>query len=121
MTIIRRRTTSSEGFAGSSTTSGQRPAGCPKIGQILIEAGLIDQPALVQCLTVAKQISQPVGRVVSMLGYANERDVQSALVVQSLIGEGKLRKQRAIQSLQEAAKRKIAIVELLKSFGSGVD
>jgi len=124
MTALNKRSTNSGVFnaqvAAQSMTGGQRAVGRPKIGQILIEAGFMDQPALAECLTVAKQFSQPVGRVISMLNYVSERDVESALVVQSLIGQGRLSKQRAIQSLKEASRRKIAVVELLKAFGSGV-
>jgi len=124
MTALNRKPTTSGVFnaqvAGQSLTGGQRAVARPKIGQILIEAGFMDQPQLAECLNVAKQFSQPVGRVISMLNYVNERDVESALVVQSLIGQGRLTKQRAIQSLKEASRRKIAVVELLKAFGSGV-
>jgi hypothetical protein len=124
MTALNKKQTTSGVFnaqvAAQSITGGQRAVARPKIGQILIEAGFMDQPALAECLNVAKQFSQPVGRVISMLNYVSERDVESALVVQSLIGQGRLSKQRAIQSLKEASRRKIAVVELLKAFGSGV-
>ncbi len=90
-----------------------------KIGQILIEAGLLDQVKLGECLAVAAKTSQPVGRIVSMLNYACEQDVESALIIQNLIATKKLQKERAIFALKEAAKRKIAVIELLRIFGSG--
>jgi hypothetical protein len=117
MTAVNKKPTNSGIYAAQVAKTS---AGRPKIGQILIEAGFMDQPALAECLNVAKQFAQPVGRVISMLNYVSERDVESALVVQSLIGQGRLSKQRAIQSLREASRRKIAVVELLKAFGSGI-
>jgi hypothetical protein len=117
MTASNRKPAGMGAFA-AQVTANQRSAVRPQIGQILIEAGFIDQPALEECLTVARQTSQPVCRIVSMMNYVSERDVESALFVQSMIGQGALSKQRAIQSLKEASRRKIAVVELLNAFGS---
>jgi len=102
-----------------SSTRTPIPGAKIKIGQILIEAGLLDQGKLGECLAVASKTSQPVGRVVSMLNYACEQDVESALIIQNLIVTKKLQKERAIFALKEAAKRKIAVIELLRIFGSG--
>jgi hypothetical protein len=102
-----------------ASTRTQIPGAKIKIGQILIEAGLLDQVKLGECLAVAAKTSQPVGRIVSMLNYAGEQDVESALIVQTLIATKKLQKERAIYVLKEAARRKIAVIELLKIFGSG--
>jgi hypothetical protein len=95
------------------------PVSKPKIGEILIEAGLIKSNVFQECLAVARQTTQPVGRVCTMLQHVSERDVENALVVQSLMCSNQLKAKAAIETLREAARRKVAVVELLRTFGSG--
>src|ERR1700679_3879843 len=91
----------------------------PKIGEILIEAGLIESTAFQECLAVAKQTAQPVGRVCTMLLHVSERDVENALVVQSLMCSNQLKSKVAIDTLKEAARRKVAVIELIRTLGVG--
>jgi len=91
----------------------------PRIGEILIEAGLIRPSAFQECLAVSKNTAQPVGRVCTMLQHVSERDVENALVVQSMMCSSQLKAKAAIETLKEAARKKVAVIELLRTFGSG--
>jgi hypothetical protein len=88
----------------------------PKIGQIMIDAGFINHNALEECLVIARQTSQPVGRVIKMLNYATEESVESSLYVQSLIGMRKMSQTQAIEILKQSTRDKIAVTELIRSF-----
>jgi hypothetical protein len=108
-------------FSNSSTTSSvhlhRTPVARvarPRIGQLLLEAGIVKPHSLHQALHLAKESQQQVGRVLVGLGFLNERELNNALLVQSLIGEGAVNEQTAIKAVREAAAKRVNVTEILK-------
>jgi hypothetical protein len=97
--------------------SGQRLP-VPKLGELLIGAELISDRTFYECLMQAQQSSQPVGKIIVGCHYASDRDVDSALLIQSLISSDKLKPQVGIEILKEAARQRVAVLDLLITLGS---
>jgi len=100
-----------------SESEQQTPAR-PKLGELLIGAELISDRTFYECLMQAQKSSQPVGKVIVGANYASESDIDSALLIQSLIGDNKVKAKVGIQILREATRQRVAVVELLKTLGS---
>jgi hypothetical protein len=86
----------------------------PRIGQLLLEAGVVKPNCLHQALCMAKEAKQPVGRMLIGLGFLTERDLQAALLVQSLIAEGAVTERSAIRAIREVSLRKVDVGAVLK-------
>jgi hypothetical protein len=86
----------------------------PKLGEILIEAGLITDRAFYECLSIAQQSYQPIGHIITNRSYTTEQDIDSALLLQSLVANQKMKRHIAVNTLREASRRRIAVVELLR-------
>src|SRR5277367_1816009 len=97
----------------------EKPANLkPKLGEILIGAELISDRTFYECLAHAEQSAQPVGKVIVGFNYASDNDIDSAVLIQSLIAENKLKAKVGIQILKEATRQRVAVVELLKTLGA---
>jgi len=118
--ITRKPSFSGRYAAMQANTSSVAPATVPrpKLGEILVGAELISDRTFYECLLHAEESSQRVGKVIVGMKYATDRDVDSALLIQSLIGEQKIKPQVGIQLLKDAAKQRKAVVDLLRTLGS---
>jgi hypothetical protein len=97
----------------------EKPANLkPKLGEILIGAELISDRTFYECLMHAEQSAQPVGKVIVGFNYASDSDIDSALLIQSLISDNKIKAKAGIDILREATRQRVAVVELLKTLGS---
>jgi hypothetical protein len=85
----------------------------PRLGQLLVEAGVVRADSLHNALNVAVESKQQIGRVLIGLGYIKERDLQAALLAQSLIAEGAVSEQMAIKAVRESSKRGLNIADVL--------
>lgn len=85
----------------------------PKIGQLLLQAGIVGSDRLHQALDLARDSHQPVGRVLVGLGFVSERDLDSALLAQSLIADSSITEQTATRAIREAAYRKMNVADIL--------
>lgn len=56
-----------------------------RLGQVLIDLGMLTEKQLDQALRVAQQLGLPVGRVLVMYEYVPERHLHAAVQVQSLL------------------------------------
>jgi len=107
-------------FSNNSSTSSMHlhrtvaRVASPRIGQLLLEAGIVKPHSLHQALHLAKESQQQVGRVLVGLGFLSERELNSALLVQSLIGEGAVNEQTAIRAVRQAAAKRVNVAEILK-------
>jgi hypothetical protein len=102
--------------SGVHRLSASRPAR-PRIGQILVHSGIIPPSSLDTALHVAKESQQQVGRVLVNLGFVSERDLQSGLLVQTLLDKGVLSEPSAIQAVRQASARCIDVTKVLDEMG----
>ncbi len=84
-----------------------------RLGQLLIESQLVSGEHLHEALTISAHTGQKMGKVLSSLQYINEKDMQSALLAQSLIGEGILDERTAVAALKRAVEAGLSLAEVL--------
>jgi hypothetical protein len=81
----------------------KRPtAATTRLGEILVEAGVIDHELVNQSLSIAKNSKLPIGRVLSMYGFANDRVIESAVEAQRGLRDGRFNRQQASQLVRVA-------------------
>lgn len=85
-----------------------------KLGQLLVESGIITAEKLHEALKIAQDSGHPVGKVLSALNYVSEKDLQSAFLAQSLVGEGILDEVSAVKALKTASKAQASLAEVLE-------
>lgn len=61
-----------------------------RLGELLLEAGIISPEVLTQGLTISKRATMPIGRVLVMSGHVSELDVQCTLEAQASIRDGSI-------------------------------
>lgn len=66
-----------------TTASTQSPHARPMIGELLIEADLLQHNMLKHALDTRRITEQPTGMILTRLGYVSERDIKSTLLAQS--------------------------------------
>lgn len=79
-----------------------------RLGEILLNATLINQKQLADGLAYAKSKAIPIGRVLKLLRFIEEDDLKAALRVQELIRQG-LRTELAIPLLTRVGKEKVSV------------
>ncbi len=84
-----------------------------RLGQLLIESQLVTGEALHEALTISAHTGQKMGKVLSSLQYITDKNMQSALLAQSLVGEGILDERTAIAALKKAVEADLSLAEVL--------
>ncbi|MBX9950592.1 MAG: hypothetical protein K2Y39_15595 [Candidatus Obscuribacterales bacterium] len=84
-----------------------------RLGQLLIESQLVSGEHLHEALTISAHTGQKMGKVLSSLQYISEKDMQSALLAQSLVGEGILEERTAVIALKKAVAAGLSLAEVL--------
>ena len=79
-----------------------RATGTTKLGEILVEAGVIKNDLIIQSLAIAKNSKLPIGRVLTMYGFTNEKVIESALAAQKGLRDGRFNRQQASQLVRVA-------------------
>lgn len=95
----------------------ERRAGPKRIGELLVAANVIKPEVLLEALQVAKKSATPLGRVLMGIGELTERDVQTAIEVQSLLREGVISAEFGIRALNVAIKGCIPLEEAFSRLG----
>src|SRR5579885_1769174 len=85
-----------------------------KVGRLLMSAGLISPAALQDALTIADDLQTQIGKVLTSSQQISERDLQSALLAQSMLVEGLIEEHTAIEALKLAANEGIAYQDALE-------
>lgn len=88
-----------------------------RLGELLVEAGCIDQKGLDDALDACFTSGMPLGRVLVLRGNVNEMLTYAALTAQILIREGHITRQQALDGLKLVAARKITMEESLTQGG----
>lgn len=73
-----------------------------RIGRILLEANLLSSESLNEALSIAKDLEQPIGKVLTSTEQVKDRDLQSALLAQAMIQEGVVEERMAIEALKHS-------------------
>lgn len=97
----------------ATSLSQHRQAKRMRLGQLLIESQLVTGEALHEALTISAHTGQKMGKVLSSLQYITDKNMQSALLAQSLVGEGILDERTAIAALKKAVEAGQSLAEVL--------
>jgi hypothetical protein len=95
----------------------ERRAGPKRIGELLVAANVIKPEVLLEALQVAKKSTTPLGRVLMGIGELTERDLQTAIEVQSLIRENVISAEFGIRALNVAIKSCIPLEDAFSRLG----
>ncbi|MBS2006654.1 MAG: hypothetical protein JST01_06415 [Cyanobacteria bacterium SZAS TMP-1] len=91
-----------------------------KLGELLLESGLVDKQQLEAALAHGQTSGLPLGRVLVVTGAVSEQLLSSALNAQILIRDRRVTREQAISSLRSAKERQVPIEETLAETGVAV-
>ncbi len=90
-----------------------------RLGEILLEAGIISPDVLNQGLVISKRATMPIGRVLIMSGHVSELDVECALSTQLSIRDGAIDVRMAKEMLRFSHVHQVGIDEAYRLNGIG--
>jgi hypothetical protein len=88
-----------------------------RVGELLMQAGILTSDYIKNALHNFEQRGLPIGKVLVMSGYLSEQQLRTALEVQSLINDGLLPVDVAVQVLQIAHRDKVPLAEAFQNSG----
>ena len=88
-----------------------------KLGDLLMEAGVISKEQLKECLSIAVKTQMPLGRVLIVNNFVTHSILWSALNAQVLIRDKRIDRKQAVAGLNAAHKRQISIERSLMEQG----
>lgn len=88
-----------------------------KLGELLIESGMVTQQQLEAGLQQCQNSGMPLGRVLVSFGSMSEQLLSAALNAQILIRDGKIGRDQAIAGLKACRERQITIEQSLTESG----
>lgn len=88
-----------------------------RLGELMIEIGIVSRHDLNSALQISQDIGLPVGRVLIMSGWITESQLQAAVQVQSLLKDGLITMETAIQAAKLLTSRGISLQEALSQVG----
>lgn len=94
---------------------GNRPTN--KLGELLLDAGIVTSDQLNQSLTRSYESGLPMGRILVQLGILSQSSLASALNTQVLVRDGKITKEQGIASLKASYDRQVSIEQSLVEQG----
>lgn len=97
-----------------STQQASKPNARPMIGELLIEADLLQHNMLKHALDTRRITEQPTGIILTRLGYVSERDIKSTLLAQSLIAEGAIARKTAVAALARSARSGMSLTDAIE-------
>lgn len=83
------------------------------IGDLLVRSELISRHDLTNALTIARQMSLPIGHILSVNGFVSEEELSAALRVQALIRDKLLPEQQGIDALTSVRQKKVPLERAL--------
>jgi hypothetical protein len=84
-----------------------------RVGELLVEAGIVSSAEMTEAIQVSKRLGVPIGRVLTMSGWVPEPVLEAALQVQQLIRAHEVPLTAGINSLQRVYEMKVSISEAL--------
>ncbi len=80
-----------------------------RLGELLVEAGILQAADLEGYLLRSKESGLPLGRFLTSIGAADEGLIMAVLNMQFLIRDGKINRDSAIEALQAAHHRQLSV------------
>lgn len=72
------------------------------IGELMVKAGLLSAEDLSEALEIAKDSGQRIGGVLVMSGFVSAEQLQTALLAQEQLRDGRINLDAAIKSLRSS-------------------
>ncbi len=88
-----------------------------RIGELLLEAGIVSPEVLTHSLTIAQRSCMPLGRVLVMAGHISDLDVDSTLQTQAHVRDGSIEFAIARELLRFAHIRQVTLEDAYKMNG----
>lgn len=98
-------------------TTKDRRAGPKRIGELLVSANVVKPEVLLEALQVAKKSSTPLGRVLMTIGELTERDLETAIEVQSLLRDNVISAEFGVRALSLAVKNCTSLENAFRELG----
>lgn len=83
-----------------------------KLGQLLLDSGVISPNILSECLEANQKTSLPLGHIVCHRGYVSQVLVARTLIIQQLVRRGQVIRDQGIKSLRFARDREKQLMQL---------
>jgi hypothetical protein len=84
-----------------------------RIGELLIDVGILNQEKVSKAVTIAQKRSLPVGRALVMSGLLSEQVLQAALQAQSLYRDGLINHDESVKAMAMVSDQGITLDEAL--------
>jgi hypothetical protein len=84
-----------------------------RIGELLIDVGILNQEKVSKAVTIAQKRSLPVGRALVMSGLLSEQVLQAALQAQSLYRDGLINHDESVKAMSMVSEQGITLDEAL--------
>ncbi len=84
-----------------------------RIGELLIDVGILNQEKVSKAVTIAQKRSLPVGRALVMSGLLSEDVLQAALQAQSLYRDGLISHDESVKAMSMVSERGVTLEEAL--------
>lgn len=94
-------------FVGMKRT----PTGSLRLGEILVEAGVVKTELVNQSLAIAKNTKMPIGRVLISHGHLSDLVIKNAVEAQQAIKDGRFTREYATKLIKTAYGHNISIQE----------
>ncbi|HEY9777971.1 MAG TPA: tetratricopeptide repeat protein [Planktothrix sp.] len=78
-----------------------------RLGDLLVEAGLVTKPQLDNALAQSEQTGLPFGRLLVLSGVLTDSIMQATLNAQSMLLSGRVDKEQAIKSIRASSRRNV--------------
>ncbi len=88
-----------------------------RLGQVLIDIGMISGQDLTQALNLAREVGLPVGRVLIMSSFVTEENLQAAVQLQSLLKDNLIDQVAAKQVAAILLRTKLSLEQALEQIG----
>ncbi len=75
-----------------------------RVGELLVEAGIVSSSEMTEAIQVSKRLGVPIGRVLTMSGWVPEPLLEATLQVQHLMRAGEVPFKAGISSLSRVYK-----------------
>ncbi len=85
-----------------SVPAGQYTPNKVKLGELLVDAGIVTFGDLTEAIQVSRRLSVPIGRVLLVSGCVTEYLLEAALEAQPLVKDGTITRESAVEALRKA-------------------
>lgn len=92
-----------------------------RLGDLLIEFGLVDKKDIGEALKIASEIGMPLGRVMIMSGFLTEDQLQSAVQLQSMLKDRMIEMPVATKACELMVKKGLTLKDALDQAGWSKD